>query len=96
MRLRLCRAGTRPQRYGRVQLHNGPQYIGMSFDVGKRDYLAFTYLPRRQFGENYHRQRKYQWPVYLSLITVRFVMAHIVAAATGKDQESEKVHTLRS
>jgi hypothetical protein len=24
------------------------------------------------------------------------VMAHMVAAATGKDQESEKVHTLRS
>ena len=33
---------------------------------------------------------------YLSVITVRFVMAHMVAAATGKDQESEKVHTLRS
>jgi beta-phosphoglucomutase-like phosphatase (HAD superfamily) len=27
---------------------------------------------------------------------LRFVMAHMVAAATGKDQESEKVHTLRS
>jgi hypothetical protein len=30
------------------------------------------------------------------VITARFVMAHMVAAATGKDQESEKVHTLRS
>ena len=24
------------------------------------------------------------------------IMAHMVAAATGKDQESEKIHTLRS
>jgi hypothetical protein len=31
MRLCLCRAGTRPPRYGRVQLHNGPQYTGMNF-----------------------------------------------------------------
>src|SRR5260370_41716595 len=55
-----------------------------------------AYLPWSQFGESYHRQRQYQWPVYLSVITVRFVMAHMVAVATGKDQESEKVHTLRS
>lgn len=32
-------------------------------------------LPWSQFGESYHRQRKHQWPVYLS-VTVRFVMAH--------------------
>ncbi len=34
--------------------------------------------------------------LHLSVITVRFVMAHMVAAAAGKDHESEKVHTLRS
>ena len=35
-------------------------------------------------------------PFYLSVIAVRFVMAHMVAAATGKDQKGEEVHTLRS
>jgi hypothetical protein len=45
MRLCLCRAGTRPPRYGRVQLHNGAQYTGMNFDVGKRDYLPFIDKP---------------------------------------------------
>ena len=38
----------------------------------------------------------YQWPIYQSVITVRVVRAHIVGMITLKDQESEKVHTLRS
>ena len=44
-----------------------------------------AYLPWSQFGMGFRRQRNYQWPVYSSVITVRLVMVHMAAAATGYD-----------
>lgn len=47
-----------------------------------------AYLPRSQFGGSHHRQREYQWPVYMG--DQRRVMARMVAAADEENETMKK------
>ena len=67
----------------------------MSYSVGQVATIArVTVRPRRQ--QPFRGRTVGASEGAGTLGHVRFVMAHVVAAATGKEQESEKVHTLRS